>query len=114
MHSLLALTPIIPLLQSVLSQQSPYTPVPYEQAPSYYPGAPWSFPEPQSGRRVCTVNAPKDGSNSAPNIIQAFKECGTDGKVIFEQTTCMLSGVTASILQELRLPCFPVLEADMF
>ena len=89
MRLLLAVTPVLASLQAVLSAPGPYVPVPYTQAPSYYPGAPWSFPEPQSGRRVCTVVAPEDGSDSAPNIVKAFKDCSRDSKVIFEDTTCM-------------------------
>lgn len=96
MRFLLVVTPVLASLQAVLSAPSTYVPVPYTQAPSYYPGAPWSFPEPKSGRRVCTVAAPKDGSNSAPNIIAAFKQCGHNGKVIFKEgTTCTLSKAIA-------------------
>lgn len=93
MRFLFTVTPVLASLQAVLSATGPDVPVPYTQAPSYYPGAPWSFPEPQSGRRVCTVVAPKNGGDSAPIIVKAFKDCGRDSKVIFEDTTCMFLNV---------------------
>jgi hypothetical protein len=99
MRFLLAVTPVLASLQAVLSAPSIYVPVPYTQAPSYYPGYPWSFPDPQSGRRVCTVAAPKDGSDSVPNIVAAFKQCGRNGKVIFGKTTCESMNALAFLLQ---------------
>jgi hypothetical protein len=99
MRFFLTVTPVLASLQAVLSAPNNHVPVPYTQAPSYYPGAPWSFPEPQSGRRVCTVIAPENGSNAAPNIIAAFKKCGRNGKVIFKATTCMSSKAVRSWLR---------------
>jgi hypothetical protein len=100
MRFFLTVTPVLASLQAVLSAPNTYVPVPYTQAPSYYPGAPWSFPEPHSGRQVCTVTAPKDGSNAAPNILAAFKKCGRNSKVIFQATTCMSSKVDVYGLRE--------------
>jgi hypothetical protein len=89
MRSFLALaSPALALFQTVISAPSHYDPVPYDQAPSYYPGAPWSFPRPANGRLTCTVVAPEDGGNSVPNILEAFQKCGKNGKVIFQDTTC--------------------------
>jgi hypothetical protein len=96
MRFFLTVTPVLASLQAVLSTPNTYRPVPYSQAPSYYPGAPWSFPEPHSGRQVCTVTAPEDGSNAAPNILTAFKKCGRNGKVVFKATTCMSSDTIVS------------------
>lgn len=61
--------------------------------PSYYPGAPWSLPGPQTRTKICRVNAAEGGRDSAPNIISAFEECGKDGKIIFENTTYHIESV---------------------
>jgi hypothetical protein len=100
MRFFLTVTPVLASLQAVLSAPNTYVPVSYTQAPSYYPGAPWSFPEPRSGRQVCTVTAPKDGSNAAPNILAAFKKCSRNSKVIFQATTCMSSKAIVCGLRE--------------
>jgi hypothetical protein len=92
MRSFLALaSPVLALFQTAISAPSHYDPVPYDQAPSYYPGAPWSFPRPANGRLTCTVVAPEYGGNSVPNILKAFQKCGKNGKVIFQDTTCKCS-----------------------
>ena len=89
MRSFLAIaSPILALFQTAISAPSHYDPVPYGQAPSYYPGAPWSFPTPANGRKTCRVVAAEKGGNSVPNILKAFRACGKNGKVIFQDTTC--------------------------
>lgn len=69
------------------SPHNHYAPVPYSQAPSYYPGSPWHFPPGHSRPDVCHVHSPGNGGDAAPYIIQAFKRCGRNGKVIFDNTT---------------------------
>lgn len=40
------------------------------------------------GRKTCTVNASgTNATDDAPAILQAFKECGRRGKVVFKPTT---------------------------
>ena len=89
MRSFLAIaSPVLALFQTAISAPSHYDPVPYDQAPSYYPGAPWSFPTPANGRKTCRVVAAENGGDSVPNILRAFRYCGKNGKIIFQDTTC--------------------------
>lgn len=74
--------------QAILAAQpsrSGHAIVPYDRAPTYYPGAPWSFQPDSSRQKVCHVAAAPNGGDSAPAIIKAFQQCGHNGKVIFDE-----------------------------
>nr|POE47339.1 alpha-l-rhamnosidase rgxb [Quercus suber] len=83
------------LAQFVASQTAPvYTPVPYQQAPAYYPGSPYTFPaaSTRSGK-TCYVTQPADGSDAVPHILSAFNDCKKNAKVVFNATTYNVSSV---------------------
>lgn len=39
----------------------------------------------EDGRQVCTVTPLGPNLDDVPNILQAFKTCGNDGKVVFPE-----------------------------
>ena len=38
-------------------------------------------------RASCTISANEDGSDDTPALLEAFEECGTDGRIIFQNKT---------------------------
>lgn len=80
-------------LQTILASSSQNAESTTWNTPSYYPGGPWVLPGPQTRPNVCRVKAPADGSDSAPAIVDAFKRCGHNGKVVFENTTYHVGSV---------------------
>lgn len=89
-HLLLHSFAVLPLVLCGSGQYSS-TPVSYQQAPSYYPGAPWAFPDASTRPKTCHVAAANGTGDDAPNIIKAFERCGRNGKVIFDNTTCTVA-----------------------
>lgn len=81
---------VLPLVLCGSGQYSS-SPVSYQQAPSYYPGAPWAFPDASTRPKTCHVAAANGTGDDAPNIIKAFERCGRNGKVIFDNTTCTVA-----------------------
>lgn len=90
MRLLLAVAPVLAFVQSVIaaSSNTPYKPVPYTQAPSYYPGAPWNLPGADTRPTICEVVAAGKDVDDAPTIIEAFQKCKRNAKVVFADTTC--------------------------
>jgi galacturan 1,4-alpha-galacturonidase len=43
--------------------------------------------------KTCVVEPACDGSDDAPSVIQAFQECGKNGKVIFKNETYRINSV---------------------
>jgi hypothetical protein len=56
-------------------------------------------PEAQNGnhhhekRKLCTVKPNKDGSDDAPAVIQAFQDCGKNGRVEFLNETYHIKSI---------------------
>lgn len=92
MRWLLTVSPVLAAVQSVFSieNKTPYKPVSYTDAPSYYPGAPWKFQAAETRPSICKVVSAGDGQDSAPLIIEAFEKCGHNGKVILDADLCTL------------------------
>ena len=42
---------------------------------------------------VCTVEPAANGGDSAPAIIEAFEQCGSDGKVVFKNETYNVASI---------------------
>jgi hypothetical protein len=61
--------------------------------PSYYPGGPWVLPPSSTRTNICHVPAAANGADSAPAIEAAFKQCGRNGKVVFDNTTYSINSV---------------------
>lgn len=67
--------------------------IPYQDAPSDYPGSPWVFPAESTRSKVCHVVPAPNGGDSAPAILDAFSKCGQNGKVIFDNKTYHVNSV---------------------
>jgi galacturan 1,4-alpha-galacturonidase len=48
---------------------------------------------PGEHRKVCTVRPSQDGSNDAPAILHAFKDCGKNGRVEFLNETYHIESI---------------------
>ncbi|USW46759.1 Putative glycoside hydrolase, family 28, pectin lyase/virulence factor [Septoria linicola] len=84
---------ILPWLQAVLALPSQIPNVTTFDTPSYYPGAPYILPGPQTRANICQVKAAEDNGDSAPAILSAFERCGHDGKIIFNDATYHIESV---------------------
>lgn len=65
--------------------------------PSYYPGAPFSIPSPETRTKICHVQPAENGGDSAPAILSAFERCGHNGNIIFDNVTYHIESVMTTI-----------------
>jgi galacturan 1,4-alpha-galacturonidase len=61
--------------------------------PSYYPGAPFTLPPPETRTNTCYVEPAEDGGDSAPAILSAFERCRHNGNIIFHNTTYHIGSI---------------------
>ncbi|KAL9534705.1 Alpha-L-rhamnosidase [Sphaerulina musiva] len=65
--------------------------------PSYYPGAPFSIPGPETRTKICHVQPAENGGDSTPAILSAFERCGHNGNIIFDNVTYHIESVMTTI-----------------
>ncbi|KAF2165295.1 glycoside hydrolase family 28 protein [Zasmidium cellare ATCC 36951] len=52
---------------------------------------------------VCNVEQPTDGTDAVPNILDAIDKCGTDGRIVFSETTYNISSVMNTYLTNVEV-----------
>lgn len=92
MRRLSAIMAVLPWLQAVLALPPQPSWMKFI-TPDYYPGAPYILPGPDTRTNVCHVKPAPSGGDSAPNVLTAFKKCGRNGKIIFDNTTYHIESV---------------------
>ncbi|KAI9708905.1 MAG: hypothetical protein M1820_003599, partial [Bogoriella megaspora] len=61
------------------------------------PGSSGYAPPTYGGNKTCNVQPAPDGGDSAPAILDAFKECGQGGKVVFANETYHVNSVMETL-----------------